>query len=299
VPRPTASFQNILENAASATYVCAEKGPCIAIQNAAASALISLHGAQLLSYCPSHDNRERLWVSAQAVFDQNKAIRGGAPICWPWFGPNKQDKRLPAHGFVRTQTWDLIEANEIVSRDTVKQTVCRFRPKQLGLLNTPETLDVVLQISIGETCELRLTTTNQGEHSVNLSQAIHTYFAIGDIHKVQIKGVDTSYFNKIDDSQNNLSPVPYCITSETDRVHEYPSNDPQMISLEADQAPLVHIEQHGHNGTVVWNPWIDKTAALKDMDDEDYMHMLCIEAVTEPQIELKAGQQQVLTQRFR
>lgn len=289
----------------SSTFLEQERfGHCLIIENTAAYARISLYGGQLLSYIPSVDKRERLWLSDKAIFDGQSAIRGGAPLCWPWFGPHKHQQRLPSHGFVRTQLWQVIDIQEHVDEEAnVLSTTCQLTPTVLGMHMFPLEVSLSLSISIGKTCQISLITMNNGQQTVSLSQAIHTYFAVPDINSVTIQGIESSYFNKLDQSDANASSTPYAIVAETDRVHtladKLKMGDTQYIALldECDKA-IVNIEQSGHNGTVIWNPWEIKGNGMKDMSLNGFKSMLCIEAVTEPDILLGPGQQHTLTQGF-
>ncbi|WP_371195215.1 D-hexose-6-phosphate mutarotase [Glaciecola sp. SC05] len=297
-------LKDIINANPSVEFEQARFGACLLINNHVASARISLFGGHLLSYVPNVDKRDRLWLSEKAIYDSETPIRGGVPICWPWFGANKRVIGAPSHGFVRTQIWTLLKVQETSnSEGKIIDTVCTLVPSQLGLHEVPKGLELILNISIGSTCEIKLSTYNNSQQTIALSQAIHSYFAISDIQQISIHGLDSNYYNKLDDSAGNLSPKPYQIVGETDRVHSLPplpnNRVKQNISISENQADMVNIEQTGHNGTVVWNPWINKSRGMKDMSSKGYKKMLCIEAVSEPEILLSPGQQHVLTQQFR
>lgn len=282
----------------------AEHGQCLIINNSQARAKISLFGGQLLSFIPSTDNRDRLWLSDKAIFDGSTPIRGGVPICWPWFGHHKRKTELPSHGFVRTQMWQLVDVQEIKnSSNVVESTKCSLVPSVLGQFATLEQCKLRLSITVAQTCEIKLTTINHSQKTMALSQAIHSYFSVDDISSVCIEGINADYVDKLDQDETKTSPSPYLILEETDRVHGL-NNDkdkyaPQLIRIEAStKQACTHIEHSGHSGTVVWNPWINKSLGMKDMSAEGFKNMLCIEAVTVPEIILAPSEQHVLTQRF-
>lgn len=293
----------LLQNQTSVRSENGKFGACLVVDNEHAKARISLFGGHLLSYIPKKDQRERLWLSKCAIFDAMTPIRGGVPICWPWFGASKNFANAPNHGFVRTQMWQLVAIeNQSTANPHQMSTVCTLVPTRLGAYGIPAELTVILRISIGVACEIQLITENQSERSVPLSQAIHSYFAVTDIANVAIEGINAPYFNKLDKSVGNESSSPYLIGAETDSVHGL---DPsiagsvyQTIAITEASRTTVHIEHSGHNGTVVWNPWVGKSQSMSDICDGGYVSMLCIEAVTEPEIILKLGQRHVLTQRF-
>jgi glucose-6-phosphate 1-epimerase len=288
----------IIDAARSISLIQDDKGACLHIANQSAKAVISMHGAQLLSFIPASDNIERLWLSHKAVFDQQSAIRGGAPICWPWFGPHKVHPNFPAHGFVRTQAWRLTAVEEISDKHGVNETICRFEPNTLGLYQVSEDLRINAVISIGKQCNISLISDNQSINDQAISQAIHSYFALENIQNARIEGIDTEYYDKLNDSHSNPCPTPYIISEETDRVHTYLSDQPQNIEIFEGNVRRVKIEHQGNNAVVVWNPWRLKSQQMQDMAANDYVNMLCIEAATEPMMILKAGQRHTLTQCF-
>lgn len=279
-------------------------GPCVFVDNTAATARIALFGAHLLSFIPKHDQRDRLWLSDKAIFDNKTPIRGGVPICWPWFGPSKRNSEHPNHGFARTQNWTLASINEVANANgDIIETHLQFLPENLGMYDVPEQLTVAIEFVVGEYCEVKVVTHNLTKQRVPLSQAIHSYFKVDDINQVEIQGIHQDYYNKLDDSMNNRCPMPYRILDETDRVHflsqhkQHSENEHHIVI--DDHNALINIYQLGHNSTVVWNPWKQNSIKMKDMTDKGFKTMLCVEAASEPEIILAPGQQHVLSQRFR
>ena len=84
-------------------------GPVVEMTHAGARAVVSIQGGQVLSYVPTPGAQDVLWLSPVARIVPGKSIRGGIPVCWPWFGPHAADGALPAHGFVRTAMWSISE----------------------------------------------------------------------------------------------------------------------------------------------------------------------------------------------
>jgi glucose-6-phosphate 1-epimerase len=300
------STLNAISNEYSSVNVSQSgRGLCLNIDNLHASASLSLFGGHLLSFIPKRDQRERLWLSEDAIFDGVSAIRGGVPICWPWFGPKKSDKPSPSHGVVRDQMWTLYRLEERKnSGGEVCESICYLKPSQLGRYSTPEDLSLTLKLSIAEHCEIALVTENNSHQPVELSQAIHSYFAIDDIESVLIVGLNGTYFDKLSNTFDLKSPPNYRINAETDRVHTRASSSDKsegislVFSDKNTKQNTLSIEHNGHNATVVWNPWVEKSSKMKDMREGAYRKMICIEAATEPSINLAAGQTHVLTQRF-
>ena len=172
--------------------------PVIHVRNAHANAHISLYGAQVLAYQPHHAAHDLMFLSDQAIYQNGKAIRGGAPLCWPWFGPDPEGQGRPAHGFARTRLWQL-RTTEVMNDGATRVT--------LGLKDDPETLalwphqfTLELSITVGKTLTLSLSTHNLSAQPMNISQAIHSYFAIGSIAQTQVYGLEQCHY--IDKSGN-------------------------------------------------------------------------------------------------
>ncbi|MFT5711901.1 MAG: glucose-6-phosphate 1-epimerase [Glaciecola sp.] len=240
---------------------------------------IALFGAHLLSFIPSSDGKERLWLSETAVLDKSKPIRGGVPICWPWFGtiyPNlevNEHRELPAHGFVRTQDWRVIGIEE-----TPESTIITLSPTQLGLYGFSDNLLAYVEFTFSEQCSVKLITKNNSEQPIKITAALHTYFNVTDIHNTKIMGVEGRYIDKTRESKMFEQSLPYVISNETDRIH-LPDQDNQFEFIQVNaQDDKISIEQHGHDSVVVWNPWQEKSKAMIDMQDNGYLDMLCIEA---------------------
>jgi glucose-6-phosphate 1-epimerase len=249
------------------------------IVNRHCKAEIALFGAHLLSFIPNSDGKERLWLSETATFDKSKPIRGGVPICWPWFGDIYPDltankgRKLPSHGFVRTQDWRVIGIEE-----TPESTIITLSPTQLGLYGFSDNLLTYLEVTFSEKCSIKLSTKNKSEQPVKITAALHTYFNVTDIHHTKIMGVEGRYIDKTRENGIFEQPIPYLIGSETDRIHlQDEDNQFEFIQVNL-QHDKISIEQHGHDSVVIWNPWQEKSKAMTDMQDNGYLNMLCIEA---------------------
>lgn len=259
----------------------------VQINNSFASAEISLFGGHLLSFKPKHDARERLWLSENALFDGKKAIRGGVPICWPWFGGHASREDLAAHGYVRTQTWEVID-----SEDLTTGTKLVLQP----LTSIGEGFDANAQlklvITVGKQLSIQLHTTNLGSNTFTYNCALHSYFAIDDINRCELAGLSGQYSDKTKQHQIFTTPTPYTFTAETDRVH---LEQPHKLNI-VDTDIHTDIASGGHDSIVVWNPWQDKSASMDDMANDSFKTMLCVEtAITQGQ-EVKPGEIHILEQ---
>ena len=246
----------------------------IEINNARAHATISTYSGQLLSYRPKSQKNDLLFVSDQAYYQNGKAIKGGIPVCWPWFGPDPDDLGRPAHGFVRTRQWEVC-ASESLADGSTKAV--------LGLTDTDETRKIWphpfklnIEISVGDSLKVALVTQNSGDEPVTISQALHTYFQVGDISKVKVLGLEgTEYLDKVDGSALKTQSGPVMINGEVDRIYTGVSGE--LVIDDESLGRRTRITSRGCSTAVVWNPWIEAAAAMADLGDEDYRKMLCVE----------------------
>ncbi len=247
--------------------------PMIQINTAKASALISLHAGQVLSYKPEGETEDVLFLSEKAYYQSGKAIKGGAPVCWPWFGPDPEDKGRPGHGFVRNRPWNVI-STEAVGND-IKVT--------LGLEDRPETREIwpqsfvlTQEILVSDSLNLSLITRNTGDAAFPITQAFHTYFKVGDIGKAKVLGLeDCQYIDKVNNSEEKKQSGAVTINAEVDRIYLGVGNT--MIIDDAALGRCIQIISQGNKTAVVWNPWEKISADMADLEDADYQRLLCVE----------------------
>ncbi len=245
-----------------------EQPAVLLIEHDKASASIAEVGATLTSWQPA-GQKAVLFTSPSAQFMEGKAVRGGVPVCWPWFGPHRNDDSLPQHGLVRTRTWDLIEGSE---DENGVQLV--FEPSDSEGL--PDGVSVRYELQIGETLTLKLITTNSSEDQFRLSQALHAYFAIGDLTVARIFGLDDAAF---DDALAGYTRRKQRGTVDLEDAIDsvfYPIGN--SVTLE-DPAwkRKIRIEFEGSHSLVVWNPGRQGAAKVSDLRPEDYVNFVCIE----------------------
>ncbi|MCF2946661.1 D-hexose-6-phosphate mutarotase [Paraglaciecola aquimarina] len=270
----------------STSIITRENIQILVIDNKLASAEISLFGGHILSFIPKHDNRQRLWVSQNAVLNGKKAIRGGIPICWPWFGDHK-DNQFSAHGYVRDQQWQIIS-----SAETPLGTQVVLQPTSSSGAGFDGDTQLSLSIMVGKDLNIKLSTKNVGETSLRYNCALHTYFAIHDIHNCELTGLEGNYLDKTQNFDSFETPVPYKIGQETDRVHLHKA--PNILIKDKDIN--TQVQSSGHDSIIVWNPWQDKSISMGDMADDSYLTMICVEtAITQGQ-NVAAGETHVLEQ---
>jgi glucose-6-phosphate 1-epimerase len=260
------------------------------INNRFAQAEIALFGAHILSFIPKHDGRERLWLSEAAIFDGKQAIRGGIPVCWPWFGdhPQKaQGQNFPAHGYVRTQQWQIIKC-----ADNADGTQVVLQPTTTEGAGFAGQTSLSLTVDIGSSMSIKLTTSNIGQHACSLSAALHSYFSVSAISQCSLHGLSRDYLDKTRAMQTYACPSPYVFAQETDRVHLC---QPQQVSIH-DSRGNTDIAHAGHDSIVVWNPWSAKSISMQDMADDGFQTMLCVETALTQAYTLQAQASHTLQQ---
>lgn len=242
----------------------------LVIQNRQAQATLYLQGAHLTSYQP-RQGTDLLWVSPAESYQPGQAIRGGIPVCWPWFGAHPERNNAPSHGLVRTAIWDWT-----LIHDEPERTELRLHHETDGSHPAfPYRARVELTVDIGTTLALRLTTHNRDTQPLPLSQALHSYFPVKDLDRLRLHGLAGHvYFDKVIGEQGHW-PETFRVDREIDRIV---NDSGEAIHISQAGKPNIRIDRHGSRSVVVWNPWIDKSRALSNFNDDDYRHMLCLES---------------------
>ena len=246
----------------------------VEVRNQHASAKIGLQGAHILSWIPQGEE-EVIWVSKDAKFAKGKSVRGGVPICWPWFGAHGTEDSFPAHGFARTVDWQVIKT-EALDDGT---TNIRFTTQALDENKSmwPADTQVEYRLNIGKKLEMELVTHNNGTAPITIGQALHTYFNVGDVSNVLLHGLDdTVYLDKLEDFASKHQHGHVTIDKEVDRVYLNTSND--CVIEDKTLKRNIVIIKCGSNSTVVWNPWQKTANKMGDLGEDGYKKMLCVES---------------------
>jgi len=248
--------------------------PVVEIHNDQASAVISLQGAHLLSWIPTAE-QEVIWVSEDAQFKAGKSVRGGIPICWPWFGAHPTQADFPAHGFARNMPWQIIGTTIMETGATAIRFTTEPDPAHSAMW--PEHTSVQYELLVGKTLELLLLTDNNGSEAIHISQALHTYFRVKDVRDVVLKGLDqTDYLDKLDHFNRKTQQRDITINAEIDRV--YVDTDSDCIIEDRGFQRNIIIRKQGSHSTVVWNPWQQTAEKMGDLGEQGYLRMLCVES---------------------
>jgi len=253
--------------------------PLLYIENRHASAVIALQGAQVLRY-QRRDARPLLWLSDLAAYQRGQSVRGGIPVCWPWFGDLTRNPapiqtqfandKAPAHGLVRSINW-LLDA--VIENSDATVVTLRCPTAAIGLGH----IDLQLQISVGDTLQMQLQTSNRGAADFVYSQALHTYFAVSDIHGTAVQGFEnTRYIETLENWREKTQDGAIVFAGETDRI--YLDTPSRVDIVDRDWQRRISIETEGSRSAVVWNPWIEKSKRLSQFDADAWQQMLCIES---------------------
>ena len=248
---------------------------------------IYLHGAHVTSWKPA-GREEVLFLSSQSRWEHGRAIRGGVPICFPWFGGKADDPKAPAHGFVRTKSWHL----ESIAQVGDGVTVSVFTESDEDTMRWwPADFRLVYRVTFASELRLELVVTNTGKTSLRFEEALHAYHRVGNILNTRVGGLDmVHYIDKTDSDRKKIQHGEIAIVSETDRVY---LNTIDAIKWED---PVLRrrtrVEKENSRTTVVWNPWVQKALSLSDFADDEWIQMLCIETsnVSDFGVDLAPGQ---------
>jgi glucose-6-phosphate 1-epimerase len=246
----------------------------VEVDNPHATARIALQGAQVLLWNPKGEEPV-IWLSEDARFAAAKSVRGGVPICWPWFGAHTSEAGFPAHGYARTTPWEVEMTEAMVDGQT--RLVFGLVESELTESFWPHVTPVQCRITIGKTLQVELITRNEGAEAVTITEALHTYFRIGDIRQVRISGLENSnYLDKVQDFQQFTQKGMVEIGEEVDRV--YIDTDHEVVIDDPLLKRRIHINKRGSHSTIVWNPWSEKAAQMGDMGENGYQYMVCVES---------------------
>lgn len=238
----------------------------VVISTEHADAEIYLQGAHVTHWQPK-GQRPVLFMSPNSLFESGKAIRGGVPIVFPWFGPRSDGKPGPAHGFARTTEWD-VEYTKQHEDGRVEIAL---------VLGSSET-SLAYRVTVGQELHMELEARNNGSEAFTFEEALHTYFAISDIRRVAVAGLrDTEYLDKTDSFlRKRVETVLLLFKGEKDQVHI--NTQSTCTILDPAWKRRIEIEKSGSNSTVVWNPWIKKAGAMPDLGLYEWNGMVCVES---------------------
>ena len=269
------------------------------ISSGQASASLCLQGAHLMTWRPKSQTVPVIWLSPDAKLAVGKSIRGGSPVCWPWFGAHAIESGFPGHGFARTVPWRLIESGTEPNGAT--RLTLRLVTSDKTRAQWPHACTLDLTVVIGETLRMELSTENTGMSDFVIGEALHTYFQIGDIGAVRVNGLDgCEYWDKVGVSTPRKQAGAISFSGETDRV--YINTGGECVIEDDKLKRRIHIVKSGSLSTVVWTPWTEKAAKMGDMGQPDgWRQMLCVESANamENVVNVAAGTRHTMIVEYR
>lgn len=247
----------------------------IIVDHPQVKASIALQGAHLLSWQPKGE-QQVLWLSDKTAFHKGTPLRGGVPVCWPWFGP-AEDPALPAHGFARNLPWSL-KAHHEDEQGVVLTFELKSDARTLELW--PHEFTLYARFKLAARCEIELEAHGEFE----ITAALHSYFTVGDIAQVSVSGLGETYLDKVlGGTQGQLASGVQDFPDRTDRVYLNP--EACSVIHDAQMKRAIHITHHHNQNVVAWNPGPALSVSMSDLPDEGYKHFVCVETacVTGPQ----------------
>ncbi len=232
------------------------------------------HGAQLASWRVG--GRPVVWVSRRARYRPDTSIRGGVPICWPWFAPGRTGDLSPAHGFARIAPWTLTGR---ASDEHATRLQWRLTEQDIaglpGAEHFPHPFEARCELTVAQTVTIAVTVRNTGSRTFDYEVALHAYLHVGDVRQIRLAGLDgATYWDKVTrQEQRQIGDL--VLTGETDRIHHSPG--PVRV-LDPVLGRTITVTKEDSADTVVWNPWADKAAELPDLHPAEWTEMLCVEA---------------------
>jgi glucose-6-phosphate 1-epimerase len=262
----------------------------VRITSAKTAGEIYLLGAHVAAWKPA-GSADVLWLSKESWWQDGKPIRGGVPICFPWFGPRADDPQAPGHGFARITQWHL----DSITHENGEVTVgLSTKSNDSTKKWWPADFELRYHVTFGTKLVMRLELTNTGASTLHAQNALHTYFSVGDVRQVSINGLDSvHYLDRADGGKEETQEGAIHIAAETNRLYLNTTH-----ATEIDD-PVFHrslrVNKQGSSETVVWNPWTTQSKTMPDFGDEEWPGMVCVETcnVSKP-VELAPGKQHVM-----
>jgi glucose-6-phosphate 1-epimerase len=240
-----------------------------------ALAEVYLHGSQVTGFQPV-GQLPVIWMSRKSLFQPGKAIRGGVPVCFPWFGPKKDDPKSPVHGFARLREWHL-DSTELTDGGDVVISMS-LKSDEATRAIWPADFVAKHVVTVSTSLRMQYDVTNTSAQPIRFEEALHTYFTVGAVNQTTVEGLGgTTYLDKAAGETRQQTDPLIRFSGETDRVYFDTQatciiNDPVMNRR-------IEVSKTGSNATVVWNPWIAKAKAMSDFGDDEWPGMVCVETV--------------------
>lgn len=244
------------------------------VANAAGRAEVALLGAHVMSFAPA-GHKDVLWMSRESVFEIGEPIRGGIPVCWPWFGGHPSDPDKPSHGFARRLPWE-VSATESLGGERTRLTL-RLRDTDKTRAMWAHAFELQLVLTVGAKLSVELVATNRSSTPFTVTGALHSYFSVSHIADVSVSGLEgTAYIDTVGGANaRKVQEGAITFAAETDGV--YLDTCAACVIRDPGWGRRIHVAKEGSRSTVVWNPWVAKAERMPDFGDDEYVGMLCVE----------------------
>lgn len=268
------------------------------VDGARAEAHIYLQGGTVTHFQPG-GAAPVLFLSNRATWAAGRAIRGGVPLIFPWFGAHATNTKAPMHGFARTHPWRLVDHGPAADGTMVVEL--GLQDDDASRAAWPHAFKLRYRVSVGEALDLSLEVTNTSAQAFTFEAALHTYLAVGDVRAVAVTGLEnTTYIDKVDGmTRKRQGTEPLRLTGETDRV--FVGTRSRCVVEDRVLARRLLVDKTGSATTVVWNPWSTKAAGIADLEPDDWRRMVCVETANaaDDTVTLAPGQRHVMTATIR
>lgn len=249
--------------------------PVAKISNAFADATISLYGAHILSFTPK-GQEDALWMSKSSAYKVGTPIRGGIPVCFPWFGPHATDNQKPVHGFARLVQWDVKETSTMpdgTTKLTLQLTDSDYT-RNLWNFAFAATMTVV----VGKTLQVTLAYSNTGAETFVCSDALHTYFNISSLENIGITGLQgTSFY--VPNAEQTEAQTEETLLIQKEENRRYIEHTGDCVIADSGLNRKIKVGKTGSKVTVVWNPYVETAKNIGDIHEGGFNNFICVEAV--------------------
>jgi glucose-6-phosphate 1-epimerase len=247
--------------------------PKIEIETQSAVGEIYLHGAQVTGWRPS-GAEQVLFVSAKSHWEDGKAIRGGIPVCFPWFRAKADDAKAPTHGFVRTKEWRI----ESITAETGERVSVRLAIESDASTRRwwPFEFRAEYRVTMGSALRLELAVRNMGQRDIRFEEALHSYFHVGDVERAVTHGLDgVAYLDNRDGNRRKEQRGDLRLASQTDNAYLEAAGE--ILIVDPVLGRTLRTRKQNSRSTIVWNPWHEGAAPLTDLGNDEWRRMLCAE----------------------
>ena len=264
----------------------------VRVTTSLAAGEVYLHGAQVTSWKPA-GAEEAIFLSQHSHWQDGRAIRGGIPICFPWFRAKADDAQAPAHGFVRTREWQLDSVT--AEGDGCVAVTCSTGSDDATRRWWPHEFRLVHRVTIGSSLHLELTVTNLGSAPFVFEEALHTYFRVGAAERARVRGLDqVTYLDNTDGNREKVQSGDVALTAPTDNAYLNTRSALELIDPTLHR--ILRTNKQNSATTVVWNPWQQGAVSLADLGADEWRLMTCVEAsnILRSAVSLAPGEQHAM-----